>query len=258
MQKCLAFILASTKEAKNYADLLKKGITLVEPKDADILIVFGGDGFMLHSLHRYQNLNKPVYGINCGTVGFLMNAAKIKTSQELLECLNKAEITKLHPLKMHAQTIDGQTITHHAINEISLLRQTSQAAKIRILVNDIVRLDSLVGDGVILATPAGSTAYNFSARGPILPLGAPLLALTPLSAFRPRHWHGALLPNTAKVRFEILNPGYRSVSATADDRTVCDVKTVDIYQDTTVSYKLLFDPGHNLEERILKEQFENY
>ncbi len=256
--KRLAFIHSSTKEAENYANLLKKGLTLVEPQDADVLVVFGGDGFMLHSLHLYQNLNKPVYGINCGTVGFLMNDTKLKTSQELLKHLDKAEITELHPLKMHVQTSDGKAVTHHAINEVSLLRQTSQAAKIRILVNDVIRLDSLVGDGVILSTPAGSTAYNFSARGPILPLGAPLLALTPLSTFRPRHWHGALLPNIARVKFEILNPEFRSVSATADDRTVADVKTVDVYQDTSVSYKLLFGSGHNLEERILKEQFGSF
>jgi NAD+ kinase len=254
----LAFIISSAAEAQSYAEPLKKELTLVEPKDANILIVFGGDGFMLHSLHRYQNLNKPVYGINCGTVGFLMNSANITTTNELLERLNKAETTELHPLKMQVQTCDEKTFMHHAINEVSLLRQTSQAAKIRIIVNDVVRLDCLVGDGVILSTPAGSTAYNFSARGPILPLGASLLALTPLSTFRPRHWHGALLPNTAKVKFEILNPEYRSVSSTSDDITVPFVKTVDIYQDTTVSYKLLFDPDHNLEERILKEQFGNF
>ena len=157
---------------------------------------------------------------------------------------------------MTVKTSDGKTSIHHAINEVSLLRQTSQAARIRIYINDIIRLESLIGDGVILATPAGSTSYNLSARGPILPLDAQLLALTPLSPFRPRHWHGALLPNTAKVRFEILDADFRSVSATADDRTVSSVQIVDVFQDTNVGYSLLFDPGHNLEERILREQFE--
>ena len=256
IQKNLAFIVAPTVEAERYAKQLSDDLSLSDPYHADVLVVFGGDGFMLHSLHQFQALGKPVYGINCGTVGFLMNEANIKSRAELLERLESAKTTLLHPLKMSVETSDGKTIIHHAINEVSLLRQTSQAARIRIYINDIVRLESLIGDGVILATPAGSTAYNLSARGPILPLDAQLLALTPLSTFRPRHWHGALLPNTAKVRFEILDADFRSVTATADDRTVSSVKIVDIFQDTNVSYSLLFDPGHNLEERILREQFE--
>lgn len=248
--------MASTIEAERYAKQLSEGLSLCDPYRADVLVIFGGDGFMLRSLHQFQSLGKPVYGINCGTVGFLMNEANISSGNELLERLESAKATLLHPLKMTVKTSDGKTSIHHAINEVSLLRQTSQAARIRIYINDIVRLESLIGDGVILATPAGSTSYNLSARGPILPLDAQLLALTPLSPFRPRHWHGALLPNTAKVRFEILDADFRSVSATADDRTVSSVQIVDVFQDTNVSYGLLFDPGHNLEERILREQFE--
>ncbi|MBY0462486.1 MAG: NAD kinase [Alphaproteobacteria bacterium] len=256
IQKSLAFIVAPTVEAERYAKQLSEGLSLNDPYHADVLVVFGGDGFMLHSLHQFQVLGKPVYGINCGTVGFLMNEANISSRAELLERLESAKTTLLHPLKMNVEACDGKTSIHHAINEVSLLRQTSQAARIRIYINDIIRLESLVGDGVILATPAGSTAYNLSARGPILPLDAQLLALTPLSVFRPRNWHGALLPNTAKVRFEILDADFRGVSATADDRTVSSVKIVDVFQDINVSYNLLFDPGHNLEERILREQFE--
>jgi NAD+ kinase len=256
MQKNLAFIAAPTVEAERYAKQLSEGLSVNDPYHADLLVVFGGDGFMLHSLHQFQALGKPVYGINCGTVGFLMNESNIKSRDELLERLENAKATFLHPLKMSVETCDGKTAVYHAINEVSLLRQTSQAARIRICINDIIRLESLVADGIILATPAGSTAYNLSARGPILPLDAQLLALTPLSVFRPRNWHGALLPNTAKVRFEILDADFRGVSATADDRTVSSVKIVDVFQDTSVSYNLLFDPGHNLEERILREQFE--
>jgi NAD+ kinase len=256
MPKRLAFIVAPTTEAQRYAKRLSDGLTLDDPYQAELLVVFGGDGFMLQSLHQFQALGKPVYGINCGTVGFLMNEANMRSKTELLERLEGAKTTLLHPLKMNVTTCDGKTGSYNAINEVSLLRQTSQAARIRIYINDIVRLENLVGDGIILATPAGSTAYNLSARGPILPLGAQLLALTPLSAFRPRHWHGALLPNTAKVRFEVLDADFRCVSAAADDRTVSSVKVVDVFQDTSVSYNLLFDPGHNLEERILREQFE--
>jgi len=256
LEKHLAFIVAPTIEAERYAKQLSEGLSLNDPYHADILVVFGGDGFMLRSLHQYQPLGKPVYGINCGTVGFLMNESNISSKGELLERLESAKTTLLHPLKMSVKTCDGKASVHHAINEVSLLRQTSQAAKIRIYINDIVRLDSLIGDGIILSTPAGSTAYNLSAHGPILPLDTQLLALTPLSAFRPRHWRGALLPNTAKVRFEVLDANFRSVSATADDRTVSYIQTVDVFQDASVSYNLLFDPGHNLEERILREQFE--
>jgi len=251
----LAFITAETFEAESCAKLLKG--EQVSPEDADVLVVFGGDGFMLRTLHQFQALGKPVYGVNCGTVGFLMNEGNIDSVGDLLERIKASKTTHLYPLRMQAKTVSGKTVVQHAINEVSLLRQTSQAARIRVFVNDIVRLDCFVGDGLILATPAGSTAYNFSAGGAILPLEAPLLALTPLSGFRPRHWHGALLPNTAKVRLEILDADFRSVSATADDRTVPFVQTLDIYQDKSVAYKLLFDPGHNLEERILKEQFES-
>ncbi len=254
----LAFIAAPTPAAQSLADCLKKSkdFILTSPQQADILIVLGGDGFMLHSLHKYQSLKKPVYGIHCGTVGFLMNAQPLETAEDLVYRLQKAKLTPLHPLKMTAHT-SKQTFTRHAINEVSLLRETSQAAKIRILLNEIERLPSLTGDGLIIATPAGSTAYNLSAQGPILPLESSLVALTPLSPFRPRHWRGALLPNDTSIRLEILEADRRAVSATADDYTVHHVKSVVIKQDFEMSYDLLFDLGHNLEDRILKEQFNN-
>lgn len=251
----LAFISHSTLKAKSLESSLctAKAYKTTNPDHADVLIVLGGDGFMLKNLHLYQKANKPVYGMNCGTIGFLMNEPAY-SPEELIERLKKAVLNILHPLKMIAYTAKG-CIENHAINEVSILRETSQAAKIRILVNGIERLSPLIGDGLIISTPAGSTAYNFSAQGPILPLESSLVALTPLSTFRPRRWKGALLPQTAKITLEILEPSRRRVSATADNQTIRDVWKVEIFQDLEVSYKLLFDPGHNLEERILKEQF---
>ena len=253
----LAFIVSPSSKAQSLASLLTTSplYNTTRPEDADILVVLGGDGFMLRTLHTYQSLNKPVYGINCGTVGFLMNDQP-PSPDDLFQRLESSVSTPLHPLKMTAYTDHG-TFTHHAINEVSLLRETPQAAKIRILINQVERLPLFVGDGLIVATPAGSTAYNLSAQGPILPLGSSLIALTPLSAFRPRRWRGALLPQSAHVCLEILEADRRHVSATADDQTVPKVNRVDICQDLGLCYWLLFDPGHNLEERILKEQFMN-
>ncbi len=251
----LAFIVAPTPTAEALARCLTEThlFTLTSPQEADVLIVLGGDGFMLHSLHTHQSLNKPVYGIHCGTVGFLMNA-QMPTAGNLMSRLEEAKLTLLHPLKMRAENVHG-TFVYHAINEVSLLRETFQAAKIKIFLNDVERLSSLTGDGLIVATPAGSTAYNLSAQGPILPLESPLITLTPLSPFRPRHWRGAILPDTTVVRLEILEADHRRVSATADDLTVSSVKQVTIQRDTSLSYQLLFDPNHNLEDRILQEQF---
>ncbi|WP_032112731.1 NAD kinase [Candidatus Paracaedibacter symbiosus] len=221
-------------------------------EEADIIIAIGGDGFLLRTLHKHYHLNKPVYGIHCGSIGFLMNSP---TPDTLLEHLEQATLTILHPLVMHCQTQEGVSITDFALNEVSLIRQSSQAAKIQIETDGIVRLPSLICDGVLLATPAGSTAYNLSAHGPILPIGTNLLALTPISPFRPRRWRGALLPDTATVKFTILESDKRPVNASADESLVLNVLEVTVQQDKSRGYKLLFDPDHNLEERILREQF---
>lgn len=248
----LAFIAAATEEAQQAKETLEKFYASTVPEKADVIIVLGGDGFMLKTLHVFQAMEKPVYGMNCGSVGFLMNAYQ---EGNLLDRLKAANETTLHPLKMVATDVRGKQVTAHAINEVSLLRQTAQTAKIRIFVDQVPRLDMLVGDGVLVATPAGSTAYNTSAHGPIIPMNANLLALTPISAFRPRRWRGALLPDTAQVTLEILEPDKRPVSASADDHEVRDVQKVEIHQDIQAQYRLLFDPHHNLEERILGEQF---
>jgi NAD+ kinase len=220
--------------------------------DAEIVIALGGDGFLLQTLHRFIDRGLPVFGMNRGSVGFLLNDY---AENGLAERLAKATRVILHPLAMRARTIDGRLSEALAINEVALFRQLGQTAKIRIRVDDVVRLDELVCDGVLIATPAGSTAYNLSAHGPIIPLGAELLALTPISAFRPRRWRGALLPRTARVGFDVLEPDKRPVSAAADHIEVRDVVTVEIREARNVALTLLFDPEHNLEERVLKEQF---
>lgn len=248
----LAFIAAPTEDAQKGKVALEKLYSATSHDQADVVIVLGGDGFMLKTLHQLQALEKPVYGMNCGSVGFLMN---VYQESGLMERLEAAEETVLHPLKMEATNAKGERIVAHAINEVALLRQSAQAAKIRIIVDQVPRLETLVCDGVLIATPAGSTAYNLSAHGPIIPINTNLLALTPISAFRPRHWRGALLPDKARIRFEILEVDKRPVSATADDYEVRDVHQVDVFQDTQTQYRLLFDQHHNLEERILGEQF---
>lgn len=248
----LAFMAAVTEEAQKAKETLERLYPSTSPEKADVVVVLGGDGFMLRTLHQLQSLEKPVYGINCGTVGFLMNAYQETALLERLRCANE---TVLHPLKMVATGKGDNQVTAHAINEVSLLRQTAQAAKIRIYVDQVLRLDMLVCDGILIATPAGSTAYNLSAHGPIIPINANLLALTPISAFRPRRWRGALLPHTAHVTLEILEADKRPVSASAEGHEVRDVWKVQVCQDRLVRYRLLFDPHHNLEERILGEQF---
>jgi len=220
--------------------------------EADIVIALGGDGFMLRTLHRMIGNDVPVFGMKIGNIGFLMNRFG---EDDLMARLDAARPVNLNPLKMVVQTESGNTTSALAINEISLLRQTNQAAHIRILVNDAVKVESLICDGVLLSTAAGSTAYNFSVRGPILPLGTDALALTPISPFRPRRWNGAILPNSARVCFEVLDNYKRSVSATADAYEVRDVVRVDAFEDRDTILKLLFDPAHSLEERILNEQF---
>jgi NAD+ kinase len=220
--------------------------------EADIVVALGGDGFMLQTLYETQQNDIPVYGMNCGTVGFLMNSY---STEDLLQRLTLAEEAVIHPLAMTALGMDGRVTEALAINEVSLLRAGPQAAKLRILIDGKERLAELVCDGALVATPAGSTAYNYSAHGPILPIGAGVLALTPLAAFRPRRWRGALLPQTAVVRFEVLDPAKRPVRADADSRPVTDVASVEIRQDTSVRHRILFDPGHGLEERLIVEQF---
>jgi NAD+ kinase len=248
----IAFVAGDVPEAQESLAALNKLYVASAPEEADVIVALGGDGFMLATLHRYLNRNVPIYGMNRGTVGFLMNGY---TEDDLLERLERAQLTTLHPLRMQAIQASGDTEEALAINEVSLLRQTRQAAKIRISVDNRVRIDELICDGALVSTPAGSTAYNLSAHGPIVPLGAGVLALTPISAFRPRRWHGALLPHTAQVRFEILEPDKRSVSAVADATEVRDVVDVRVREDKEISLQLLFDPEHNLEDRILNEQF---
>ena len=220
--------------------------------EADVVVAIGGDGYMLHTLHAMTESALPVYGMKTGNVGFLMNRF---VAEGLLERLDAAELVALHPLRMSVSTQAGEQVEGLAINEVSLLRQTNQAAHIRISVNGSVKVEELVCDGVLLATTAGSTAYNFSVRGPILPLGTDALALTPISPFRPRRWRGAVLPASARVRFEVLDPDKRAVSATADAFEVRNIVAVDIYESRALSLRLLFDPEHSLEERILNEQF---
>ena len=225
----------------------------VSPGEADLIVAMGGDGFMLTTLHKYMGQGTPIFGMNLGSIGFLMNAF---SDENLLGRLRKAEPIELHPLAMRATTSDGDEHTALAINEVSLLRELRLAAKIRIKVDEIVRMEELICDGILISTPAGSTAYNLSAYGPILPLGAGLLALTPISAFRPRRWRGALLPQKTLINFEVLDPDLRPVSVVADFTEVRNVVEVEIRESSGVRPTLLFDPEHNLEERILKEQFQ--
>jgi NAD+ kinase len=247
-----AFIAADSAEAKEAEARLGARYGKRDPKDADILVVLGGDGTMLRTLHNCMSRPKPIFGMHCGTVGFLMNRFDV---EDLPARLAAAKKTELHPLQMRAVDKDGRTEEALSINEVSLLRQTAQAAKIGIFIDGVERLPELICDGVIMATPAGSTAYNLSAHGPILPLGAGVLALTPISAFRPRRWRGAILPQRAEVKFVIHEPEKRPVSATADFLEIRHVREVVVTQDENVSLTLLFDPEHHLDERILREQF---
>lgn len=221
------------------------------PQDADIVVALGGDGFMLQTLHAFVGTDKPIYGMNQGSVGFLMNEYR---ADDLVTRLAAAETARIHPLRMQAHSADG-TVEALAFNEVSLLRETRQAAKIRIIVDGRPRIAELVCDGVLVSTPAGSTAYNLSAHGPILPIDAALLALTPISAFRPRRWRGAVLSHRARVRFEILESIKRPVSAVADDLEARDVTAVDVAEDRSIAMTMLYDAGHSLDERILAEQF---
>ena len=254
MSTCRVALLASpTDDAQAALALLRTRHGQHAPQEADVIVSLGGDGFMLQTLHRHAALGKPVYGMKLGSVGFLMN--HFRQEDDLLERIHAAEPAVLNPLEMLAQTESGATVGSLAYNEVSLLRQTRQAAHVCIELNGQVRLDELICDGVMLATPAGSTAYNFSAHGPILPLGANVMALTPIAPFRPRRWRGAVLKSGTEVRFRVNDPHKRPVSATADSHEVRDVTEVLVRESRDRSVTLLFDPEHNLEERILIEQF---
>ncbi len=248
----IAFLASESPAARRAIARLAKMHGNSDVKKADVVVALGGDGHMLQTMHRLVGTNLPVYGMNRGTVGFLMNDFSEK---DLLLRLQAAELTTIHPLRMTAQTEDGQKHTAIAFNEVSLLRQRHQAAKIAITVDGKVRLEELICDGLLVATPVGSTAYNLSAQGPILPVGSPLLALTPISAFRPRRWRGAILPRQARVSLEILESEKRPVAAVADHLEVRHVTFVEIAEDKKKSVRMLFDPGHSLAERVLNEQF---
>ncbi len=251
-RKKIAFLASNADLAMQARNTFVHKYGDVAVDQADVIVALGGDGFMLQTLHTTQDLPTPVYGMNRGTVGFLMNEF---SEDDLLYRLEAAEETIIAPLFMRAEQRDGTVKTGIAINEVSLLRQGPQAAKLRIYVDGKLRMAELACDGALVATPAGSTAYNYSAHGPILPIDSDVLALTAMAAFRPRRWRGALLPHGAKVRFEVIDPDKRPVMADADSRSVRDVVAVDIEKHRTVQHRLLFDPGHGLEERLIQEQF---
>ena len=248
----IAFFASEAPEARKALARLAKLHGNADPASADAVVALGGDGLMLQALHKFMSSGLPIYGMNRGSVGFLMNDYSDK---KLLERLQEAELTSIRPLKMTAIGHDGKTHQGLAFNEVSLLRQRSQAAKLHITIDDQTRLDELICDGLLVATPVGSTAYNLSVHGPILPISSPLLALTPISAFRPRRWRGAILPHNAKVKITVLESDKRPVAAVADHIEVRNVATVEIAEDKKRNVKLMFDPGHSLAERVLNEQF---
>ena len=249
-----ALLVSPTAAAEDAAKALRERRDWVPLDQADMVVALGGDGFMLQTLHAMLEGRRilPVFGMNLGTVGFLMNEWREKRLDARIEA---AKVFNVNPLRMEAETIEGERVALPAINEISLLRETRQTAKLEVTVNGRIVIPELVCDGVLVATPAGSTAYNLSAYGPILPLGSALLALTPISPFRPRRWRGAILPETATVQFRVLDAVKRPVSAVADQREVRDVATISISIDRTSALKLMFDPEHALDDRIAMEQF---
>ncbi len=250
--KTIAFVASDAPAAQEALAELQARYGNPPPEEADVIVALGGDGFMLETLHRYLQRGVPIYGMHRGSVGFLMNGYE---APGLRERLARAELVHIHPLEMRARDKAGAEHVALAINEVSVLRETRQAAKLRITIDGVVRVEELTADGILVATPVGSTAYNLSAHGPIIPLGAGILALTPISAFRPRRWRGALLPHSAQVRFDILEADKRPISAVADYTEVRDVLSVAVRETREVTLSMLFDPEHNLEERVLKEQF---
>ena len=246
------FLASSNEEAQKKKESLEKKFGTNAVESADVIVVLGGDGFMLEAIKKQMEKNLPLFGLNYGSVGFLMNTVN---DEDLIQRLNSSQSIKITPLSMTAKSTDGSEHNAIAINEVSLLRETHQAAKIKISIDENVRLEELVCDGVLLSTPSGSTAYNLSAHGPILPINADVLALTPISAFRPRRWKGAILNNKSEVKFEIIDNKKRPVSAVADSTEFRDIESVSIKQDNQKSVQLLFDAQHSFEERILNEQF---
>lgn len=251
----IGFVASTVPEAQEALARLQTRYGQHAPDNCDVVVALGGDGLMLSVLHQFMNTGIPIYGMNRGSVGFLMNEY---AETNLITRLAEASPTCIHPLSMKARDVQGNTHHARALNEVSLLRQTYQAAKLRITVDDRVRMDELICDGALLSTPAGSTAYNLSAHGPILPITAAMLALTPISPFRPRRWRGAILPATAKVRFDVLEPDKRPVAVAADADETRSVLQVDIVENRNDRADMLFDPGHSLEERILNEQFSGF
>ena len=250
--KHVAFVASPTPEAVQARAALAARYPNTDPEHADVIVALGGDGLMLQTLHQYMETGTPIYGMHRGTVGFLMNEF---SENDLIRRLDAARTTVIHPLLMRATDGNGRLHEFRAINEVSIFRESYQAARLRILVDGKERLAELAADGILVATPAGSTAYNFSVQGPIIPIGAPLLALTPISPFRPRRWRGALLPDKAKVTIEILDASKRPAAAVADHDQVRGVQRVDVSMDHAVAINLMFDPDHSLDERILREQF---
>jgi NAD+ kinase len=248
----IAFVASPSAEAQTALTELTSLYGNCDPTEADVVVALGGDGLMLRTLHQHMRTGKPIYGMHRGTIGFLMNEF---STHDLQSRLAAARESLINPLLMRATDVHGAVHIHHAINEVALFRQTNQVARLRILVDEQERMPELMADGILVATPAGSTAYNLSVQGPILPINAALLALTPISAFRPRRWRGALLPNTAYVSIQVLDGEKRPVAAVADHDEVRDVRRVEVLSDKTISMRMLFDPGHSLEERILREQF---
>jgi NAD+ kinase len=248
----IAFVASPGADAQQALTQLVEAYGKHDPADADVIVALGGDGLMLQTLHQHMRTGTPIYGMHRGTVGFLMNEF---STHDLHTRLNAARDSVIHPLLMRATDVHGAVHIHHAINEVSLFRQNNQAARLRILIDERERMAELIADGILVSTPAGSTAYNLSAQGPILPINAALLALTPICAFRPRRWRGALLPNTAFVVIEVLEGEKRPVAAAADHDEARDVRRVEVISDKSIAMRMLFDPGHSLEERILSEQF---
>jgi len=248
----IACVHSGSELAVEHYRELEEYYQFVPPEESDVIVALGGDGLMLHALHNHMDLGKPIYGMNCGTIGFLMNDYR---AGSLPERIISAELHELHPVAMKATTIDGDTEEALAFNEVALFRGSGQSANIRISVDGVDRIEKFMGDGLIVATSAGSTAYNLSAHGPIIPLGSNLLALTPVSPFRPRRWKGALLPHTSVIEMENLDPEKRPLTATADFMEIHSVKTITVREDQSHAVKVLFDKDHSLEERIIREQF---
>ncbi len=248
----IACVHSGSERAEKHFNELSANYTFVSPEESDVILALGGDGLMLHALHTHMNLKIPIYGMNCGTIGFLMNDF---STEQLAERIMSADSFVLHPIAMKAITTEGKVEEALAFNEVAVIRASGQSANIRVTVDDVERLEKYIGDGLIVSTAAGSTAYNLSAHGPIIPLGSNLLALTPVSPFRPRRWKGALLPHTCTITMVNLDPQKRPLVTTADFRDILNVVSVTIREDKSHSIRMLFDKDHSLEERIIREQF---